>query len=222
MLILGTGLLAGSLHVVSGPDHLVALAPIAVRSRRRSMWLGATWGLGHGLGVCALGGLGIFAKHALDVSVVSSWSEFLVGTVLIFVGVWAIRRALGITVHSHGHKHSAEADHAHFHVHTGGPHEERAHGNHIHTAMGVGMLHGAAGAGHLFGVVPALALPNADAALYIAAYLFGAVVSMAIFGGLLGTLLVRSGERRLRTIMMSSGGLAISVGLVWSWTSWPL
>jgi hypothetical protein len=224
MLIIGAGLVAGCLHVVSGPDHLVALAPIAVESRTRSIRIGATWGLGHGLGVCALGGIGIVAKKTLDIGVISAWSEFLVGVVLVTVGLWAIRRALSITIHAHGHNHAVDQvqDHHHFHVHTDEPHGEQAHRNHGHTAFGVGMLHGAAGTGHLFGVVPALALPPADAAVYILAYLGAAVLSMAAFGGLVGTVLARGGQRRLRTMMMYSGGMAIAVGLFWSWNSWPL
>jgi hypothetical protein len=70
--------------------------------------------------------------------------------------------------------------------------------------------------------VPALALPPADAAVYILAYLGAAVLSMAAFGGLVGTVLARGGQRRLRTMMMYSGGMAIAVGLFWSWNSWPL
>jgi len=224
MLIVGTGLVAGCLHVMSGPDHLVALAPVAIESRSQSMRIGAVWGLGHGLGVCALGGIGMVTKQALDVTIIAEWSEFLVGLVLVGVGMWAIRRAFGVTIHTHGHRHAVNDDdhHHHFHVHTDKRHGAQAHRNHGHTAFGVGMLHGAAGTGHLFGVVPALALPPADAAVYILAYLVAAVISMATFGGLVGTVLAGGGQRRMRTLMMSSGGLAISVGLFWSWNSWPL
>ena len=79
MLALGTGLIAGTLHVVSGPDHLAALAPIAVQDRARGIRVGAIWGLGHGLGVCALGGLGIAFRQVIDVSLMSQWSERFVG-----------------------------------------------------------------------------------------------------------------------------------------------
>ena len=46
-----SGLLAGSMHVVSGPDHLVALAPLALHDKKRAYGVGALWGLGHGVGV---------------------------------------------------------------------------------------------------------------------------------------------------------------------------
>ena len=36
MLIAFTGLLAGCFHVLSGPDHLAAVAPLALSSRTRA------------------------------------------------------------------------------------------------------------------------------------------------------------------------------------------
>jgi len=219
MILFATGLLAGSLHVVTGPDHLAALAPLAVDDTKRAARVGAIWGLGHGLGVCAVGSIGIFAAQALDVNLVSSWSEFLVGLVLVLVGVWAIHRSMGVTVHVHDHAHDAGDDHEHFHVHTGKVH---THGHHQHAVFGVGALHGAAGTGHLFGVIPAMALGPADAAVYLVAYLMAAVVSMSLFGGLLGRVVARGGQALVRHLMLGSGGLAVSLGLLWAWTGLPL
>lgn len=45
------GALAGSLHAVTGPDHLAALLPMCMGRRwYRSMNVGGQWGLGHGVG----------------------------------------------------------------------------------------------------------------------------------------------------------------------------
>ena len=218
MLVFGTGLVAGSLHVVSGPDHLAALAPLAVADSRGSARLGAQWGLGHGLGVCILGALGVYARTVLDVQLLSEWSEVLVGSVLVCIGIWAIRRSMGITVHAHGHEHGQGRTHDHVHVHTETEHDHRGH---QHAVFGVGALHGAAGTGHLFGVVPAMALSPVDAALYLSAYLLAAVVSMALFGGLIGRIVQRGGQRSVRALMICSGGIAIAVGMVWSIASLP-
>ena len=221
-MILVSGLIAGLIHTISGPDHLAALAPIAAADHRRAVRLGALWGLGHGLGVCALGGIGVLAKQTLAVEWLSTWSEFLVGLVLIGVGVWAVRRSFDVTIHTHGHRHAEKTDHGHIHVHIGKKHGQRAHRNHQHTALGVGALHGAAGTGHLFGVVPALALGAVDAGIYLAAYLLAAVGSMALFGGIIGRVTARGGQLMLRRMMLASGGVAAAVGVVWSWSSWPL
>ncbi len=222
MLALGTGLIAGSLHVISGPDHLAALAPIALSDRTRAMRVGATWGLGHGLGVCALGGLGLALRQVVDVEIMSQWSELVVGLTLIGIGTWALHRSTRMEVHAHSHTHDGHA-HVHLHVHVDEPDHgaDQAHSVHSHAALGVGFLHGAAGTGHLFGVVPALALPAPDAAVYILAYLVSAVGSMALFGGLLGQFAARSTTGWMRRLVWASGLAAILIGLVWTWTSWP-
>lgn len=223
MIVLLTGLAAGALHVVAGPDHLAALAPIAVRDRRSAARIGATWGLGHGLGVAVVGGLGILAKQFIDVQWLSGWSEFLVGFLLIAVGLWSLRVTARFTVHDHGHDHASDDhNHTHLHIHVGQrEHNETAHARHTHAALGVGMLHGAAGTGHLFGVLPALALPGTQAAIYLAAYLAAAVGSMACFGGVLGAVAERGGPKVVRGLMGTSGVLAIAIGGVWLVNSAP-
>ena len=127
------GFIAGSAHVVTGPDHLAALAPIAVDQPRKAMQLGLRWGLGHGLGVILLGALGVFARSSVDVDAISAWSEFIFGFMLIAVGDWALRRTMKMVIHTHAHDHKqgsqqgsqqgslssgTEPDgHSHFHGH---------------------------------------------------------------------------------------------------------
>ncbi len=51
MLTVLSAALAGAVHVLSGPDHMAAVAPLAVADRRRGWLAGWTWGLGHASGV---------------------------------------------------------------------------------------------------------------------------------------------------------------------------
>jgi hypothetical protein len=51
-----TGLIAGGLHTLTGPDHLAALAPLCIgRSRLQSFSVGALWGCGHDAGQILFG-----------------------------------------------------------------------------------------------------------------------------------------------------------------------
>ena len=51
-----TGLVAGGLHTLTGPDHLAALAPLCIgRSRLQSFSVGALWGCGHDAGQVIFG-----------------------------------------------------------------------------------------------------------------------------------------------------------------------
>ena len=49
-----TGFVAGAVHVVSGADHLVAMAPTAFRKPRLALKSGLAWGVGHSAGVLLL------------------------------------------------------------------------------------------------------------------------------------------------------------------------
>ena len=216
MFLVLTGLAAGCLHVVTGPDHLAALAPIAANDPARAGRLGALWGLGHGVGVVVLGALGIWAREWIDIDLLSAWSEFIVGFLLIGLGAWAFLMAGRVTLHSHSHVHDQLDEHAHFHVHMSGDHRVgAAHGLHSHAALGVGLLHGAAGAGHLFGVLPSLALPANQALIYLLAYCVAAIGSMGAVGLALCKALEGQSMRTIRRTMRTCGLVALAVGGVW-------
>lgn len=216
LLILLTGLAAGAVHVVSGPDHLAALAPIAADHPSRAARLGIRWGLGHGASVCALGVLGLLARDYVDVQAFSQWSEFAVGFVLIAVGLWALRQATRLVVHHHEHTHENDT-HTHLHIHpqTRVHAHPDAHQGHNHAAFFVGALHGAAGTGHLFGVLPSLALPTEQAVFYLGTYVLGAVGAMAAFGYGLGRIARWGSPRVFRGLLYGSALCAIGVGIAW-------
>jgi hypothetical protein len=222
-----SGLAAGSVHVVTGPDHLAAVAPLAVRDRGAAVRTGAAWGLGHGTGVVVLGVLGMLARHVVDVPALSGWSEFSVGFLLIGLGLWSLRTGLRLEIHTHEHDHGAASGHAHSHVHLGAAahdpaaHDPAAHAAHTHAAFGVGVFHGAAGMGHLLGVVPALALPSAEAAVYLTAYLLAAVASMALFGFALGEITRRAGVAVVRRMVLVASVFTLAVGGWWLATTYP-
>src|SRR2546421_12881247 len=161
------GLMAGLIHVWSGPDHLAAIAPLAVRRPRRAWVPGARWGIGHSTGVGVIGLATLWARDLIPLSLVSAWGERLVGLMLVAIGIWALRKALRIHVHEHEHQGDK---HIHLHAHPGhGSHEHaQAHQHHTHAAVGIGLLHGLAGSSHFLGVLPALAFPTrVDAIAYL-------------------------------------------------------
>jgi len=209
-----TGLAAGGLHVFSGVDHLAALAPAAVENPANATRTGMFWGLGHGIGVSIVGGVGLVLRGLVDLEAWSAWAEFIVGFLLIGIGVWAIIRSKRVEVHGHRHEH-ADAAHEHLHAHDPG---DRSH---HHAALGVGIFHGMAGGGHLFGVLPALALPTSQAVTYLLAYLVASVIAMGSFAYGVGELASRSGTVWITRLMFGSGVLAVVVGAVWIVSTWP-
>jgi len=219
MLAVVTGLLAGTLHVWSGPDHLAAIAPLAVRGRTRSWIAGVRWGLGHSAGVGAVGLLSFWLREWLPIEALSAWGERLVGVTLVGIGVWGLQRALRTRVHTHRHAHD-DAEHVHAHLHARRPtHEGPVPHVHIHAAFGIGTLHGLAGSSHLLGVLPALAFPTAaQAAAYLVAFGVGTIASMTMFAFLMGLVATHpafNGERATRGFMACVSAAALVVGCVW-------
>lgn len=209
-----TGALAGCFHVLSGPDHLAAVAPLAVEDRERGWVAGWTWGLGHAAGVVVVAALAVLLRDLLPpIEAISAWSERLVGGALIAIGLWAFRRALRVQPAAHTH---GSVPHRHVHVQRGPGWVRRI--GHAHASFYLGVLHGIAGSSHFLGVLPALALPTRGAALlYIGAFGAGTVAAMTLFAAIVGA---TSGTRRIGTsghrVMMGAAALlAIVVGSVW-------
>ena len=224
MLVALAGFVAGLHHVVTGPDHLAAVAPLAVQDRRAAWRGGVSWAAGHagGVGIIALIALALREVAPFDPEWLSGWSERLVGVVLIGIGIWGLRKASSRRLHAHVHDHDG---HRHVHVHLHDPrgaHDSResAHAGHQHThaALAVGTLHGLAGGSHFLGVLPALAFGTSDAVIYLAAYAGGTIAAMASFALLVGLLASRAGAagvRWTRALMTFSSASAVAVGIWW-------
>jgi hypothetical protein len=186
------GIWAGILHVVAGPDHVAAVAPLAGTGARRPWAVGVRWGLGHSGAVAMVACAALYVRDLLPLEPVSEWSERLVGVVLIGVGAWGFHRSVG-----RGLEHV---------------HEAREPG----AAFAIGTLHGLAGSSHLLGVIPALAQPTtAESLANLAGFALGTVASMAAFAaavGGLGRSLGATGRRRFSGALSAA---AIAVGVVW-------
>lgn len=214
MFIAITGALAGLFHVLSGPDHLAAVAPIAVQDGRRAWFAGWTWGIGHASGVVVVALLAILLRDLLPpVAILSAWGERVVGVALIAIGLWALGRGLNISPGAH---HHGAVAHDHVHVQAGPAWARRL--GHAHASFFMGILHGIAGSSHFLGVLPALALPTRGAAVeYIAAFGVGTVVAMTAFAAVMGSAgaRVHDGAALHRGMMFTAATLAIAVGGFW-------
>jgi len=228
------GLVVGAAHVITGPDHLAAVTPLAMRHRERTWVAGCLWGLGHSVGVWVLALVALLLREVIPLEAMSSWSERLVGLTLVAVGLWGLHGVLRLHVHAHRHVHPGPDGrmHAHDHVHVHAVplpaalagaepqhrHDAGAH-RHRHGLLGIGTLHGVAGTSHLVGVLPALALPDrTTAAIYVAALGLGSILGMGVFTGGLG-MLMRAADRvgafLSRALMATGSAAAVVVGVVW-------
>ncbi len=194
-----SGLLFGALHVLSGPDHLAALAPFSVEARRRAWTLGLRWGIGHSGGIIVVGAVAYLIRDRLDLDLLEGLGTNAVGAILIAIGLWGF-------YHLRGMELGAEAE---------------PNGRHLHTtaAFLVGGVHGIAGTGYLLGVLPLLALSSwLEAGAYLAGFAAGTIAAMILFSSLLGLLAQRTGSRALRTyrrVFAGTSAAALVVGIIW-------
>ena len=84
------GLITSMLHVISGPDHLAAVTPFAIESKKKAWKIGLSWSVGHLAGMMAIGVLFTAFGELIPIESISQYSEQLVGLVLVGVGIAAI------------------------------------------------------------------------------------------------------------------------------------
>jgi len=221
------GLIASMLHVITGPDHLAAVMPFAVESKRKAWKIGLFWGIGHITGMLAIGVLFIFFKELIPIERISSHSEQLVGLVLIGIALWAFYRIFKKNkAHKHLHIHSENAPliHKHEHSHT-------AHATHNHThkktvkqnhlaSFSIGLLHGLAGIAHFLLFLPVLGFAKqSDAIVYVIGFAIGIILAMSTFAFVVGriSLFAKSGHNDsfFNGIRMTGGLFAMVIGFYW-------
>jgi len=206
-----TGILAGFVHVVSGADHLIAMAPSAITSPKIAARNSISWGVGHSSGVIVLAVIAILIKDVAPLNQFSKFAEFLVGISLLIIGFFAIKNSLHLNIHSHSHQHNGLAHH-HLHFHS---EDRKRNKKHSHALTGLGLLHGLAGGSHFLAVLPALALPLPNAFAYLISYLSGSLVSMVLFTCLISLVTLNAGQKLIRKLIAFAGGLSFSIGLFW-------
>ena len=89
-----TGMSMGLLHVLAGPDHLSALAALAVGTSWKAFMLGFRWGIGHSSGLVVVAVVFISLKGNLDLRKLGRYCDFIVGLFMITLGCYGVIGAL--------------------------------------------------------------------------------------------------------------------------------
>ncbi len=206
------GLSAGIFHVLSGADHLVAMAPSSITCPKSALKNGLSWGIGHSSGIIILSIIAIFIRDIIPLEKFSSIAEFFVGISLLVIGIIAIRNSRNIGIHSHQHQHNNGISHKHFHYHQ----NKNLHNKNSHALTGLGLLHGIAGGSHLVPLIFVITIPNLQGAiLYLFSYLIGSLIIMSLFTYLISITTLNIGRKQIKRLIALAGGVSFSVGLFW-------
>ncbi len=193
--ILALGFVLGFKHAIE-PDHVIAVSTIASQSKKlfRSTLAGVFWGIGHTATLFIVGIILIFMKGEIPEKYAMSL-EFLVGIMLVYLGVTTILSFKNIHTHKqehdggihkqvHSHDHSGEHEHHHQHKKVS-----------YLKSMFIGLVHGLAGSGAM--VVLTMSTVNSawEGALYILIFGAGTVIGMLFFTTLIGIPFVFSAKK---------------------------
>jgi len=226
------GIAASILHVVSGPDHLAAVTPLAIESRRKVWKIGLFWGFGHLLGMLLIGLLFLLFREFIPLEKISEHSEQLVGIVLIAVGLWALF-SIFYKSKNHKHPHVHDGDEPYIHVHEHNHETNKLEHSHAHdkklkqnlwSSFGIGVLHGLAGIAHFILLLPVLGFENQiDSIQYITGFGIGTVLAMTIYTYVLGKIAKFSKKQKsaslFTTVRVTGGLFAIVIGIYWIYLS---
>ena len=248
--ILALGLLMGVRHAFDA-DHLVAVTTIVseYRSPLRAIWIGTSWGLGHTTTLLILGALILFLGLQIPERL-SLFFEFLVGIMLVLLGIqtfWILRRR-----RIHFHSHHEPQSHAHFHSHSAiSDHSHHKSGrwnnlsqiiagiippsHHLSDKPGgsrkpffrlksylVGTIHGLAGSAALMLLLLSSMESTLAGALYILVFGLGSVISMGIVSIFISLPLAISSRLPTlnRVIQASAGIFSIAFGILLMYHVW--
>ena len=202
----------GLLHSLDA-DHIMAVSNLASgQSVKTNVQFCLRWALGHGLTLFIIGML-VFALGISLPEQLSLYAERCVALVLILLGLYVLYDVLRRRIHIHFHQHDDQPKHAHWHSHA-----KQASHRHNHTALFVGMLHGLAGSAPLLALIPiSMTQQPRYGFIYLMIFSLGVIVSMLLFGGLLGMVskhVIEYSEKAFRIVRAVLGLGAMTIGSI--------
>jgi ABC-type nickel/cobalt efflux system permease component RcnA len=182
--ILALGFVMGIKHAIE-PDHVIAVSTIASQSKKlsRSSLAGVFWGIGHTATLFIVGIILLIMKGEIP----EKWAmslEFLVGIMLVYLGITTITSFKKI--HVHHKKQDCGTNHNQ---------ENQPEIQSYIKSMVIGLVHGLAGSGAM--VVLTMSTVNSvlESAIYILIFGFGTVFGMLFFTTILGIPFIISAKR---------------------------
>ena len=217
--VLALGFILGIKHAVE-PDHVIAVSTIASRSKKiwHASLAGVFWGIGHTATLFIVGITFILMKGEIPETLAMSL-EFLVGIMLVYLGVTTILSFKNVHVHEHEHEHDGH-EHNHKHIHS---HQHEGKHDHIHEhkkvsllkSMLIGFVHGLAGSGAMILLTMSTVKSVWEAVMYILLFGTGTIIGMLFFTTIIGIPFVLSKKRLImnRALTMTMGVTSTAFGI---------
>jgi len=195
-------------------DHIAAMASLSAQnfSLKNAAFQGIIWGVGHTLTLLFFGLLVITLNIQLSEQY-SLWLEFIVGVMLIFLGIAVFNDIVKKKLHFHIREHNYCTTHIHVHSHKIEPLENHPHqhkNNFPYRALYVGIVHGLAGTSALVVLVLTSVDSEIMSFLYISIFGVGSIIGMGLLSLTIAFPLRHSVNkfRRLHVSLLSLAGVS--------------
>jgi ABC-type nickel/cobalt efflux system permease component RcnA len=209
--VLAIGFLMGIKHAIE-PDHVIAVSTIASKSRK--LWdaslAGVFWGIGHTATLFIVGIIIILMKGAIS----NTWSmslEFLVGIMLVYLGITSILNTRKKKQHAHIQEEDSAPDHVHNQNLNLNVNQEASMKKEFsyYKSLVIGFIHGLAGSAAMVLLTMSTVDTVWQGSLYILIFGVGTTIGMLVFTTILGIPFVMSKER-----FTLSGRLIMITGII--------
>lgn len=215
-LLVGLAFVYGLIHALDA-DHIMAVSGLySAGGEKSGVRLCLNWALGHGV-VLLLTGVAVFILGFAMPSRLSELAEYLVGVLLLLIGLSLTWQLLSHRARLHFHRHEGLAPHAHWSRQDDSGRTENPPAQHDHKALLVGVVHGAAGATPVLAVLPLTLTQTPWLFLaYIFLYISGILLAMLVFGGALGFVirrLLNYGQSVMQLVRAMAATGSVAMGL---------
>ncbi|SES37750.1 sulfite exporter TauE/SafE family protein [Psychrobacillus sp. OK032] len=195
--ILSLGFVLGIKHAIE-PDHVIAVSTIASKSKKlwQSTLAGVFWGIGHTLTLFIVGIILIIMKDEISAKISMSL-EFLVGIMLVYLGIMNIISFREKKQHAHSHVSSLENKYPYL------------------KSTAIGLVHGLAGSAAMVLLTMTTVQTAWEAAIYIMVFGAGTILGMLCFTTVLGIPFVFSSRKYSvnRILVVTAGGISFAFGI---------
>ncbi len=221
-------LIAGILHSFE-PDHISAVSVLAadnaIQKKKvtlKTVFTASQWAFGHSVTLLLFGGIALLFRSVLlsFIENISYFAEIMVGPIMIWLGLVAIKRNHKLKALMTDHKKIEEHEHDPGNlIHLHGKSGEEIAMNPINRSFWIGMLHGLAGTGGALTSALILSASTITEAIWILVIeSVGVIVAMAVYSYVLIFTMSRFIERNIaifKWLNAMIGIISILIGVLW-------
>lgn len=225
-------LMAGVLHSFE-PDHITAVSVLASekaiskeKASIKTILQASQWAFGHSATLLLFGGIALIFRSTMVefVENISYIAEVLVGPIMFWLGLTAIKRNYQLNEMLQDHK----AIEAHEHVasspmHLHGKKGEEIAMNPIKRSFWIGMLHGLAGTGGALTTALVISAPTVmDAILVLVVESLGIIIAMGVYSYTLVVTMSRFLDKNVLIFKWMNGIAGVAsmlIGLYWTYNA---